>query len=262
MACFSARPDPYTEKSYFFEEYKAQYGRTYIEDIPSIRLSMARRLGIIESLLPAGYNAESILDVGCAYGACVAEAHARGWNAIGTDVSADAVAYVKENFGIPAFVGDFSAPGSEGMYPRKLAALTMWYVIEHFDELGRVLRRAGSLLKPGGILAFSTPSMTGVSARRNLAAFLEKSPDDHFTVWDPAAAPAILKRFGFKVQRIVVTGHHPDRFPGVPDDPRSVRYRVMMVVSRLLARGDTFECYAVYEGRRTGTPDTSGLETA
>jgi hypothetical protein len=36
----------------------------------------------------------------------------------------------------------------------------------------------------------------------------------------------------------------------------------MMVVSRLLARGDTFECYAVYEGRRTGTPDTSGLETA
>jgi 2-polyprenyl-3-methyl-5-hydroxy-6-metoxy-1,4-benzoquinol methylase len=261
MASFSARPDPYADKAYFFEEYKAHYGRTYIEDIPTIRLAMARRLGVIEALLPAGNEARGVLDVGCAYGAFVAEAQARGWNAIGTDVSQDAVAFVKENFGSPAFVADFSAAGADGMYPRNLAALTMWYVIEHFDELGRVLRRVGALLEPGGIFAFSTPSIAGVSARKSLPAFLENSPDDHFTVWDPGTAPAILKAFGFKVQRIVVTGHHPERYPGVPAEPRSARYRAMMAVSRLLGRGDTFECYAAYEGRGAGNNDASGMET-
>lgn len=261
MAFFRERRDSYADKAYFFEEYKAHYGRTYIEDIPAIRLAMARRLGEIEALLPAGNVAESVLDVGCAYGAFVAEAQSRGWNAIGTDVSVDAVAYVKENFGIPAFVADFSAAGADGMYPRKLAALTMWYVIEHFDGLGKVLGRVGSLLKPGGIFAFSTPSIAGVSARRSLPAFLEDSPDDHFTVWDPATAPAILRRFGFKVQRIVVTGHHPERYPGVPSEARSARYRAMMAVSRLLGLGDTFECYAVYEGRKAGNPETPDMET-
>nr|HPG86256.1 hypothetical protein [Spirochaetales bacterium] len=59
----------------------------------------------------------------------------------------------------------------------------------------------------------------------------------------------ILKRFGFDVQRIVVTGHHPERFPGVPAEADSLRYGAAMTVSRLLGLGDTFECYAVYRGR-------------
>jgi len=252
MAFFAPRENPYAGRSYFFEEYRAQYGRTYIEDIPAIRAAAAKRLAIIESLVPAGHEGQSVLDVGCAYGAFVAEAQARGWNAVGSDVAPDAVDYVKSTYSVPAFLADFAEPGADGLYPRDLACLTMWYVIEHFDELGRVLRRASSLVRPGGIFAFSTPSCSGISARRNMAAFLERSPDDHFTVWSPATAPGILKRFGFEVQRIVVTGHHPERFAGVPADPRTLRYRLAMAASRLCGLGDTFECYAVYRGKADG----------
>ncbi|PKL08636.1 MAG: hypothetical protein CVV51_07975 [Spirochaetae bacterium HGW-Spirochaetae-7] len=259
MAYFLARSNPYTDRSYFFEEYKAQYGRTYIEDIPAIRKQADRRLAVIESLLPAGHEGETVLDIGCAYGAFVAQAQSRGWNAVGVDIAIDAVEYVRATWKAPAFVADFSAPAADGLYPRLLACVSMWYVIEHFDEVGRVLRRVASLLKTGGLFAFSTPSGSGVSARRNAPAFFERSPDDHFTVWSPATAPGILKRFGFKVQRIVVTGHHPERFPGIPADPHSFRYRAAMSVSRLFGLGDTFECYAVYEGRLNG--GTAGRAT-
>jgi len=256
MAYFEAREYPYAERSYFFEEYKAQYGRTYIEDIPSIRAAGAKRLGVIESLLsrssPPGHMGQSLLDVGCAYGAFVAEAQSRGWNAVGSDVAPDAVEYVKATYGVPAFIADFAAPGADGLYPRNLSCLSMWYVIEHFDELARVLRRVASLMQPGGVFAFSTPSGSGISARRNPADFYERSPDDHFTIWSPATAPGILKRFGFDVQQIVVTGHHPERFAGVPADARSLRYKVVMAISRLLGLGDTFECYAVYRGLADG----------
>jgi len=248
MAYFEQRHNPYTVPAYFFEEYKAQYGRTYLEDIPKIRIQAARRLSIIEGLLPAGHASGAILDVGCAYGAFVAEAQARSWNAVGSDVAPDAVEYVKDTFKVPAFIADFSAAGADGLYPRGLAALTMWYVIEHFDELGRVLRRVASLLQPGSVFAFSTPSGSGISARKNMSKFLEQSPDDHFTVWSPKTAKGILRRFGFKVERIVVTGHHPERFPGVPDATGSYRYSAALTASRLFGLGDTFECYAVYQG--------------
>ncbi|PKL26470.1 MAG: hypothetical protein CVV47_00630 [Spirochaetae bacterium HGW-Spirochaetae-3] len=252
MAHFAPRQNPYAERSYFFEEYKAQYGRTYIEDIPMIRAAAAKRLTVIESIMPAAHEGQSVLDVGCAYGAFVAEAQARGWNAVGSDVAPDAVEYVKANYGIPAFIADFAEPAADGLYPRGLACLTMWYVIEHFDELARVLRRVGSLLREGGVFAFSTPSCSGVSARKDADDFYDRSPDDHFTVWSPATAPGILKRYGFEVQRIVVTGHHPERFPGVRDDKRSLGYRAAMAASRLFGLGDTFECYAVYRGRADG----------
>jgi len=252
MAFFEPRKNPYAERSYFFEEYKAQYGRTYIEDIPSIRVAAAKRLAVIESLLaaetPEGHRGQRVLDVGCAYGAFVAEAQARGWNAVGSDLAPDAVEYVQATYGVPAFRADFAEPGADGLYPRNLACLTMWYVIEHFDELARVLRRVASLLRPGGVFAFSTPSGSGISARRNPEDFYERSPDDHFTIWSPATAPGILKRFGFDVQQIVVTGHHPERFAGVPAKATSLRYKVAMATSRLMGLGDTFECYAVYRG--------------
>lgn len=252
MAYFEARGNPYSDRSYFFEEYKAQYGRTYIEDIPSIRNAAAKRLAIIESLLantyPAGHVGQGLLDVGCAYGAFVAEAQSRGWNAVGTDVAPDAIEYVKVTYGVPAFIADFAEPGADGLYPRNLACLSMWYVIEHFDELARVLRRVASLMKPGSVFAFSTPSGAGISARRNPAAFYERSPDDHFTIWSPDTAPGILKRFGFDVQQIVITGHHPERFAGIPNDAKSLLFKVTMMISRLMGLGDTFECYAVYRG--------------
>lgn len=244
MTHFAPRENPYAKEAYFFEEYKAQYGRTYIDDIPAIRKMAARRLAVIESLT----DGRTVLDVGCAYGAFIAEAQSRGWNAVGSDLSPDAVEYVKKTFGAPAFTADFQSAGADGLYPRGLSCLSMWYVIEHFDELGRVLRRVGQLLAPGGVFAFSTPSGSGVSARRDGAAFLAASPDDHYTVWSPGTAKGILKRFGFEVQRIVVTGHHPERFPGVPDDTRSLRYRGALALSRRLGLGDTFECYAAYVG--------------
>ncbi|GAB1455475.1 hypothetical protein MASR2M48_07820 [Spirochaetota bacterium] len=260
MASFVAKANPYTQRSYFFEEYKAQYGRTCIEDIPKIRASAATRLAIIESLVPGGHDSQLLLDVGCAYGAFVAEAQDRGWNAIGSDLAEDAVEYVREKYGIPAFVADFAKPGADGLYPRGLSCLSMWFVLEHFDELARVLWRVASLLKPGGVFAFSTPSSTGISARRSLSGFYSHSPDDHFTVWNPQTAPGILKRFGFDVQRIVVTGHHPERFSGVPNEPASIRYKATMACSRMLGLGDTFECYASYSGISVKKPSTTTAE--
>lgn len=257
MAYFKEREDPYRKDAYFFEDYKKQYGRSYLEDMPKLRSMAASRLELIEAALgrSAGGRdavradarrtaAPRVLDVGCAYGAFLLEAQARGWEVVGSDLSDAAVAYVKGELHIPAFSADFAAAAGDGYYPRGLDCLAMWYVIEHFDELGRVLMRARALLRDGGVFAFSTPSASGVSARTAPASFYERSPDDHFTVWDPRLAAGILKRRGFALERIRVTGHHPERFSGVPDKPSSPLFKAVGLWSRLRGLGDTFECYA------------------
>jgi 2-polyprenyl-3-methyl-5-hydroxy-6-metoxy-1,4-benzoquinol methylase len=246
----------YTE-IYFFENYKKQYGKTYLEDFPNLTAMAERRLKIIKSLL--GEGGHSLLDIGCAYGAFAAAAREKGFDCIGIDGSAAAAAYVRDELGISAFDGFFPEEDLikkvRESVRREFDAVTLWYVIEHFEidagayESGSMLKTAleqiHALLRAGGVLAFSTPNSSGVSGRFSLKKFLEKSPPDHWTIWDCRHAGKILSRFGFTVQKIVVTGHHPERFPFCSGlKPGSFAYKALLALSKLLRLGDTFEVYA------------------
>jgi SAM-dependent methyltransferase len=163
------------------------------------------------------------------------------------DPAGDAVRYVREELNIPAIEGFFpDTDPREGFGLENFDAVTLWYVIEHFTELTPVLLAANRLLRKGGVLAFSTPSGEGVSARFRRASFLEHSPADHFSVWEPSRTAVILKRFGFTLEKITVTGHHPERFPGVTaQNPGSPAFRLAATGSRMFGLGDTYEAYAV-----------------
>ncbi len=124
--------------------------------------------------------------------------------------------------------------------------LTMWYVIEHFPRLGEVLAKVSRIVKMGGVFAFSTPNLSGVSGYTDLERFLTASPRDHYTIWEPKIARSVLRRFGFRVAAVNITGHHPERFP-LSGAERGWRYRLLEHYSRVAGLGDTFEIYAVKE---------------
>lgn len=229
----------YTE-DYFEIEYKNQYGRTYLEDFDHIKAMGKSRLGVIKKLTPAG----PLLDAGCAYGPFLAAAQEAGFSPYGIDVAREAVAHVQTSLGYPAKVlsltdlnwsQDF--PGAGG-----LKVLTLWYVIEHFSDLNPVLRALNENLDFRGTLAFSTPNARGITGLFSPKKFFRESPDDHFSLWTPRIARKVLKRYGFRVQKIRVTGHHPERFPGLHSQSRFIKF--VDLCSRLWGWGDTFEVYA------------------
>jgi ubiquinone/menaquinone biosynthesis C-methylase UbiE len=132
----------------------------------------------------------------------------------------------------------------------------MWYVIEHFTNCKEVLNEVKTLLKPGGIFAFSTPSFTGISGKTSLNRFLSASPADHYTVWSPKMCKKALSIAGFKVKKIAVIGHHPERFPILgkfANNKKSPAYHILLVISRLFGLGDTFEVYAKLKKRTLPT---------
>lgn len=242
-------------RSYFFEEYRNQYGKTYLEDFNSIKAQGSARMARIDGYYRAIFAgdsgvAKSVLDVGCAYGPFLAAARDAGWTPVGTDISAEAVEYVRDTLGIPAVTSAFPAPDADQFLDReRFTAVTLWYVIEHFIDLESVFARIRALMVPGGILAFSTPSERGISALTHRADFWKRSPDDHWTIWNPGKTRKQLAQKGFTLLGIVSTGHHPERFPFMANAKRGgLTWRFCLWLSHAFSLGDTFEVYATRNG--------------
>jgi SAM-dependent methyltransferase len=238
-------------KGYFFEEYTAQYGRTYLEDFSSIEAVGRTRLALIERTLGRRTRAAdrgTIVDVGCAYGPFLSALRGAGWPCFGIDVAADAVEHVRKVLRIPAACLPLEKLERSRIPGARVDGVSLWYVIEHLDDLDGALRRIRGLLSPGGVLAFSTPNGRGISARSSRSTFLAASPPDHRSILSPRGLRKLLGRRGFRLSKVRVTGHHPERFPGAAGrwgrSPGIVR-SLVLTASRLAGLGDTFEAYAV-----------------
>jgi SAM-dependent methyltransferase/spore coat polysaccharide biosynthesis predicted glycosyltransferase SpsG len=242
---FAVDEEAYDE-AYFMQEYERQYGKTYLDDFEHIYGLGRERLVRARSV--ARRPLRTVLDVGCAYGPFLAAARDSGLEPYGVDVAGAAIDHVVERLGIRAARGDILTLDPERALGRRVFDLvTLWYVVEHFAHLDLLLARLSSFVEPGGVLALGTPHGAGVSAKRATDSFYRVSPRDHFTVWDRASARRVLGEYGFSVRAFRVTGHHPERYPGV--GAGWMPGALAGLHSRVFAGGDTFESYAVKEKR-------------
>jgi 2-polyprenyl-3-methyl-5-hydroxy-6-metoxy-1,4-benzoquinol methylase len=187
----------------------------------------------------------ALLDIGCAYGPFLVAARESGFSPTGIDPSEEAVRYVNNESGTRAIHG-FFPEASKTLQDASFDVITLWFVIEHFRDCTQVFAEIRRLLKPGGMLAFATPSFSGVSGRASMENFLLKSPADHFTIWSPRVCKKALALAGFKVRKIIICGHHPERFKFAGKFAHfKILYVILLAASRLFGFGDTFEVYAV-----------------
>ncbi len=243
---YTAEEEMQYKKSYFFEDYKKQYGKTYEEDFNSIKSQCVRRIKVM-NMFSDNQGGKNYLDIGCAYGPSLAAANELGLNPFGTDISDEAIHYVKTKLHFPAACSAFPQIDVEKEFGiTQFDSVSMWYVIEHFKDLDSVLSKISSIIKDGGIFAFATPSGEGISAKSDIDHFYTISPIDHFSIWEPSKAQKILKKYGFEVVKVVSTGHHPERFPICKKEniqKGSVRWNMIDNYSKLMQLGDTVEIY-------------------
>jgi len=221
--------------SYFFDEYKQQYGKSYLDDFGHIRSMGRARLKNIHTRKPD----PTLLDVGCAYGPFLEAAREAGFRIEGLEPSKEAARWAAEHLDCKV-----SAMGLDEFVrknpQKKWDAVTLWYVIEHFPDLESALLQLAGMVKPGGVLALGTPNCAGISARRNLKNFLAASPSDHYTILSPKSVKTLLRQKGFRVEKIRIPVLHRERFPVLLRFLWSCTGRL----GRLLRLGDTFEVYA------------------
>ncbi|MCR5189368.1 MAG: methyltransferase domain-containing protein [Treponema sp.] len=243
---YTIEEDKKYQKAYFFEDYKKQYGKTYEEDFEYIKSQGLRRVEVIKSVI-GNLDDKNILDIGCAYGPFLSAANDFKLNPFGTDISEDAITYVQNKLKYPATVSAFPQLDTEKEFGiPQFDIVTMWYVIEHFKDLDSVLSKISRIVKFDGVFAFSTPSGEGVSAKSDIDHFYSISPSDHYSIWEPTKADKILRKYGFRVEKIVSTGHHPERFPSIKKSGAkagSLKWKLIDKYSHINGLGDTMEIY-------------------
>lgn len=237
------RPREYDD-NYFLDEYRNQYGKTYLEDHDAIYAVSKKRLSrILKHIkIKKSPSAYSLLDVGSATGfflQCARDSGIR--NVSGIELSEYASRYCREHFHIPVIRSSFA----DVALAEKHDIITAWFFIEHCSDPVQVLKKIYSSLADGGVFAFSTPSIFGPLFVFDKASWIRTHPMDHRIDFSPGGARKILKKIGYKTIAVRPAGIHPERV--VP--PHSLLFKPFSILYRLFSAltsfSDTIEVYAV-----------------
>ena len=140
----------------------------------SVSLRYQETLKRVREMAPA-VASPRIFDVGAGGGDFLALARADGFDVAGNEVSQPAIDECWNRHRIELMLGDDLR--SFASFDSKYDVVTMWCVIAHVDEPRELLRGVRELLRPGGILFFSTPRYCSID---QTAIILRKLSRDRF----------------------------------------------------------------------------------
>jgi SAM-dependent methyltransferase len=159
------------------------------------RFETANNLRTLRRLPPGGGR---LLEIGVGSGSFLAAAAARGYAAVGCDLSPEICARVAARTGLAVHCGGPDAvPGAE-----PFDAVVMNHVLEHAADPLALLRAARARLKPGGVLHLAVPNVAAPEAR--LAGWNSYEPY-HLLFFTPETARRAAEAAGF--EGCVVTTH-------------------------------------------------------
>ncbi|RMF80291.1 MAG: class I SAM-dependent methyltransferase [Chloroflexi bacterium] len=190
-------------ETYFHNDDSGTVGYTdYIADEANIRRTFQGRLRRIEKFVAPG----RLLDVGCAAGFFMDEAHKRGWDVAGMDVSGFAVQYVRDRFGYDAQHGSLT----DLDYPAESYDLiTMWDVIEHVPDPMAYVQQVATLLRPDGIFSLATPDVGSIPARLTGKRWVGyKLQEEHVYYFSVKTLKRMLDEAGFDVVEVRHVGKY------------------------------------------------------
>jgi SAM-dependent methyltransferase len=190
----------------------------YFAERPALlRDAEALVAGVIEPARPpgAGERAGRLLELGCASGALLEAARARGWSVQGVEYSGAAAAEAARH-GVPVFVGGIEeAALPAGSFDVAFAG----DVLEHVPHPARVLGELARVLAPGGALVVRGPMAThsfaralGLAATRALGRtrWLDEPPY-HLWEFTPGPLRALVARAGLVVESFAQSKTPPSR---------------------------------------------------
>jgi 2-polyprenyl-3-methyl-5-hydroxy-6-metoxy-1,4-benzoquinol methylase len=131
-------------------------------DASIIRESRLRATQAQVELIKKCKNGTRLLDIGCGEGFFLFSASKAGYTTKGIEISQDAAEYARREFGL-----DIEAkPFEELRFPENhFDVVTLWQVLEHVPYPLQILKEVQRILKPGGLLAVSTPNIEGTLAK-------------------------------------------------------------------------------------------------
>ena len=190
----AAMPQPDHVAATYDDSYFTGGGAGYSDYLAEGRLLRARgkRYG---DVLAKRATPRRVLDVGAAAGFVLQGLTDAGWTGVGVEPNAAMAAYAGTEQHLDVATGPFETAAPPGPYD----ALTMIQVIAHFVDPAEAVRRAGDLLRPGGLLLIETWDRASRTARLAGTKWHEYSPPSVLHWFDRPGLDRLATTCGFEV---------------------------------------------------------------
>lgn len=177
---------------YAEEYYRGGIYADYLADRGVIHKNAFRLLNELERVA----KGRSLLDVGCAAGFFLEAARTRGWSVRGLEISDFASDYARRELGLAVDTGSItSAPDGLSGFD----VVTLWDTIEHLDRPDQALASIHGLLKPDGVLAFSTGDYSSLLRRLTGSRWRLFGDATHNFFFDVGTLARLLRQQGFEI---------------------------------------------------------------
>lgn len=190
-------------KEYFDHDFRCGHQGSYFAEATLAALVDHALLDRIQRYRPSG----RFLEIGCAGGAFLHAARARGYAVQGVEFSPDAAAFARERFGLEVVTGSL---GQADLGDGQFDVVFMGDVIEHLAEPVATLKEIYRVLAPGGVLVLVCPSQTNTLFAR-LGLFLYRLfglrvrvnlPPYHLFEYRPGSIRHLLRACGFEILQV------------------------------------------------------------
>lgn len=152
------------------------------------------KLTLIENELPTKGR---ILDIGCATGFFLDAARQRGWQTYGVELSSYSSAIARQKLGDDSiFTGQLADAGFTSDF---FDAIVMTDVIEHVADLQSFIVKTAQIIRPGGVVAITTPNPLALSCRL-LGRHWPHYKLEHLLYFSPNALTLLMEPHGFKLR--------------------------------------------------------------
>lgn len=182
----------------FFNDSGTKHGfSNYKKEADNIKKTFRERTVLLKKYKNSG----TLLDIGCAMGTFM-EMAAESWDVYGIEISSYASKIAKEKK-LKVFNGRLqNAPYINS----KFDIVTLWDTIEHLNDPLETVQFIGKMLKPGGIIALTTPDVGSAVARISGKYWHLYNIPQHLSYFSKNTIGDLLNKGGFKVKEISYPG--------------------------------------------------------
>lgn len=198
----SPRPNAGALSKLYVQEYfkanapSATY-QNYIKNRRVFEKDFQARIRLIEKYKKPG----SLLEIGCATGFFLNIAQKRGWKVLGIDISKYASAYARRVLQLPVKTGTLE---STKLKPKQFDVVVMWDTIEHLPNPAITLLKINQLLRPGGLLAFTTGINKDLVEKLSYGFSMWYVPPYHLYFFNKKAMISLLRKTGFSLIKLSI----------------------------------------------------------
>lgn len=158
------------------------------------QLMLLRKRKIIQKT--TGLKAGNLLDVGSGTGHFASFMKNSGWSVKGIEISAKARDFSSENFGIDVIAPDRISE----LEPGSFDCVTMWHVLEHFQDPHRYISDITRLLKPGGTCLVALPNCSSTDAKYYREVWAAFDVPRHLWHFEPATFNEFVLKSGLTIE--------------------------------------------------------------